>query len=319
VIRAIFSKVMWVGRSTSAVVALAVMLALWLMVGCSGSGGADGQGGDKEQASEETITQQQTTTAKASHEVFVGGLTDEVMLVGLDVDEADQAGSRAVKAYICDGLGPPLGTAVWFKGSANGGTASMTSPGGQEKLDLALGDQEASGTYTDADGASHPFTAPTAFLGAGIYNVTIDENYRYTGTSTDGSSLDAKIDWNAQSPSGNQNEEAVAVEGTITTTDGEKIDFRNYALPFFSPEALREAGMPTTYSQFQDTSLRPDEYIAVVSPGGLYWFGRSGDVKGGNPRAEIIGLDKFTHSLPDGFSASFDRSAVQQSLGTSLR
>jgi hypothetical protein len=206
------------------------------------------------------------------------------MMVGLDVDESDQAGARAVRAYVCDGLGPPVRTAVWFKGSVNAGnTASMTSPGGKETLDLALGDQEATGTYTDAAGASHPFTAPLAFGGAGIYNVTIDENYRYTGISTDGSSLDAQIDWNAESPSGGQNEETVVVEGTITTAAGEKIDFRNYALPFVTPEDLREAGMPTTYSQFQDTSLRPDEYIAVVSPGGLYWFGRSGDVKGGTP------------------------------------
>jgi hypothetical protein len=308
-IRAIFSKVRWVWRSTSAVAALVVMLAIWLMVGCTANGGGDGQGGNKEQASEETITQQQPTTAKASHEVFVGGLADEIMLVGLDVGESDQVGSREVRAYVCDGLGPPLGTAVWFKGSTKqDNTASLTSPGGQEKLDLALGDQEASGTYTDAAGASHPFTAPTAFLGAGIYNVTIDENYRYTGTSTDGSSLDAKIDWNAQSPSGNQNEEeeeeAVAVEGTITTAEGEEVDFRNYALPFRTPEELREAGLPTTYTQFKETSLGPDEYIAVVSPGGIYWFGRSGDVRGGSPKGEIIGLDR---NFRGGFSAAFDR------------
>src|SRR4051794_15737375 len=89
------------------------VLALWLLVGC-------GEGSGEQQ---QATTEQQTST-EAAHEVFVGPLSDEIMMVGLDVGESDQAGARAVRAYVCDGLGPPIGTAVWFKGSVNGGNTA---------------------------------------------------------------------------------------------------------------------------------------------------------------------------------------------------
>lgn len=136
------------------------------------------------------------------------------------------------------------------------------------------------GAFTNADGRTSRFIAYPAFDGGGIYEVTLDENMHYSGTSTDGSTLDGQAD-----DQGN-------VTGTITTADGKQIDFFTQNMALASAELLTEQGLPTTYRQFSANGRVPGEYVAVVAPGGTHWFGRSGNVRGGSPGANIIGLDK---------------------------
>ncbi len=110
--------------------------------------------------------------------------------------------------------------------------------------------------------------------------MTLDEDLVYTGTSTDGSTLEG------------QSSEEGNVTGTITTADGKQIEFFTQSMALASAELLTEQGLPTTYTQFAANAQQPGEYVAVVAPGGAHWFGRSGNVRGGSPGANIIGLDK---------------------------
>jgi hypothetical protein len=258
-----------VGRLTS--VGLVLVLALWLLSGCAG--------GEEQKAEGE------------KHNIYFGWLltdTTDMAAVAFDVGAPDAEGAREVRAYVCDGLGPPDGMAVWFWDSVNekaakqvGEMVSFTSPGGQEMLQIGyLDDREVRGAFTNANGRTSRFIAYPAFAGGGIYEVTLDEDLVYSGTSTDGSSLEGK-----SSKDGN-------VEGTITTAGGEKIDFFTQTMALASAEALTEQGLPTTYRQFAANAQVPGEYVAVVAPGGTHWFGRSGNVRGGSPGANIIGLDK---------------------------
>ena len=258
-----------VGRLT--LVGLVLMLVLWLLAGCAG-------GGEQKAGGEE-------------RNIYFGWLltdTRDMAAVAFDIGAPDAEGARDVRAYVCDGLGPPDGMAVWFRGPVNeetskrlGEMVSLTSPGGQETLQIGYLDKnEVRGAFTNANGRTSRFIAYPAFAGGGIYEVTLDEDLRYSGTSTDGSTLEGQ-----SSKEGN-------VEGTITTASGEKIEFFTQSMALASAEALTEQGLPTTYRQFAANAQVPGEYVAVVAPGGTHWFGRSGNVRGGSPGANIIGLDK---------------------------
>ncbi len=240
-----------------------------LLVGCSG--------GEEEPAEEQ-------------NKIYFGWLlteTTDMAAVALDVSPLAE-GAREVRAYVCDGLGPPDGMAVWFWDFVNeetvgqlGEMVSFTSPGGQETLQIGfLDDNEVRGAFTGADGRTSRFITYPAFAGGGIYEVTLDEDLAYSGTSTIGDTLEGR-----SSEEGN-------VTGTITTADGEEIEFFTQSMALASAEALTEQGLPTTYRQFAANNQVPGEYVAVVAPGGAHWFGRSGNVRGGSPGANIIGLDK---------------------------
>jgi hypothetical protein len=54
---------------------------------------------------------------------------------------------------------------------------------------------------------------------------------------------------------------------------------------------LEASGLPSGFTDYADTSHVPDSYIAVISPGGAFWLGRNGDVRGGKPGNNIIGND----------------------------
>jgi hypothetical protein len=178
--------------------------------------------------------------------------------------------------------------AVWFRGPVNEDSVnqleeevSLTSPGGQETLQIGqLDDREVRGAFTNAADRTSRFIAFPTFDGGGIYEVTLDEDLVYSGTSTDGSTLEGQPD------------EQGNVTGTITTADGKQIEFFTQNMALASAELLTEQGLPTTYTQFADNGQVPGEYVAVVAPGGSHWFGRSGNVRGGSPGANIIGLDK---------------------------
>lgn len=249
-----------------------------LLIGCGGEQREQAQGGGGQQQAQ-----------GGGQRVYFGWLlgTPEIGAVAFDVSAPNGEDARDVVAYVCNGVGGEEALAVWFKGVVSGAlgetgeTQSLTSAGGQEELLIAaLNDHEVFGSFTNAFGQSVRYAATPATGGAGIYEVTLDEDLNYTGTSTDGSRLEARAD------------EEGNVQGTVTTADGEKIEFVSRTLALASPQELAEQGLSENFANFEDRNLIPGEYVAVISPGADHWFGRSGNVRGGSPGANIIGLDK---------------------------
>lgn len=219
----------------------------------------------------------------AAAQVYFGwvlGSTD-IIAVALHADAPDANGARLVKAYVCDGLGFPNGIALWFKGTFTPGEPlHLTMPFGNDKLLIeSLSPQLVSGSFTGGDNIARRFASFRAIDGAGIYDVTLDEQLRYSGTSTDGSTLSA------------QATEDGDVSGTITLSDGTEIPFSVHVLARQTPETLESHGLPPVFIDYSDVSIVPDSYTAVLSPGGAFWLGRSGDVRGGSAGNNIIGLD----------------------------
>ncbi|MGH2588067.1 MAG: hypothetical protein ACRDJE_24365 [Dehalococcoidia bacterium] len=219
--------------------------------------------------------------------VYFGFLlgTPTIGAIAIDLAPADDQGLRVLRAYVCDGLGPPEGMAVWFLGDVPAqpapGTLSFTSAGGRETLAItAMNERGVYGAFTDATGATAHFVAYPTLDGAGIYQVTLDEALHYTGTSTEGATLDAQATSDG------------TTTGTITTADGKQIGFKVRSLALASPAELAAHGLPEDFRRFTANNQLPGEYVAVIAPGGSHWFGRSGDVRGGFPGTNIIGLDK---------------------------
>lgn len=214
--------------------------------------------------------------------------------VAIQTDDAGD-GKKTIRAYVCDGLGPPKGKAVWFTGPVDtaitndvGKIVSLTSASKRETLDFDQFDERLiKGSFVDAKGVRSQYVAYPARDGAGIYEVTLDPSLKYTGTSTDGSKLDAQADRTG------------LVTGNLETSDGTKIPFAIRTLALASPAELGARGLSTSYRKDASHSLIPGEYVAVIAPGGTHWLGRIGNVRAGSPGSEIIGLDKkeFT-SIP---------------------
>jgi hypothetical protein len=221
--------------------------------------------------------------------VYFGFLlgTPTIGAVAFDLSAPDAQGNRILRAYVCDGLGPPEGMAIWFKGDlektafSDGTDVMLTSAGGRESLRVtALSTTGVYGAFTDANGVTAHFVSYPAFDGAGIYQVTLDELLHYKGTSTDGATLDA------------QATEDGVTNGAITTAGGKKIEFTVRSLALADPAALARHGLSDAYKKYAADNQVPGEYVAVIAPGGTHWFGRNGSVREGQPGRAIIGLDK---------------------------
>jgi hypothetical protein len=214
--------------------------------------------------------------------------TNEPTAVALEVEPSDDEGKVTVRAYVCDGLGPPEGKAIWFTGEVDEEeiaqrdvSTTLTSAGGKDKLRIDnISEPAVSGSFTGADGRRSQFVANPAQHGAGIYEVTLDEDLRYSGTSTDGSKLTAEATEDGRT------------EGTITTADGDELDFSVQSLALATPAQLSGRGLSKSYKRYVKNNQVPGEYVAVIAPGGSFWLGRSGAVRKGVPGQQIIGLDK---------------------------
>src|SRR4051812_2714381 len=237
---------------------------------------AGGCGGDDEKADKKPTT-------------YFGWVLGTPTATGvvIQTDNPDDA-TKMVRAYVCDGVGPPKGKAVWFTGPVDTGatngigkTATLASASKRETLDVDQFDERiVKGTFVAADGVRSQYVAYPARDGAGIYEVTLDSNLKYTGTSTDGGKLDAQADRSG------------LVTGKLTTAEGDEIPFAIRTLSLASPAELAARGLSANYRKDAKRSLVPGEYVAVIAPGGTHWLGRLGNVRGGRPDAEIIGLDK---------------------------
>ena len=113
---------------------------------------------------------------------------------------------------------------------------SLKSAGGREALDVDQFDERlVKGSFTDAKGQRLQYVAYPAHAGAGIYEVTLDSKLKYSGTSTDGSKLDAQADKEG------------LVTGKLTTADDEEIPFAIRTLSLASPAELEARGLSASY------------------------------------------------------------------------
>ncbi|MGH2558316.1 MAG: hypothetical protein ACRDJH_04560 [Thermomicrobiales bacterium] len=232
----------------------------------------------------------QENVAPVKKQVYFGWLlgSSDIAAVALEVGEPDEAGVRAARGYVCNGLGDEAGVAVWFTGPVDqavvdrktGEHVRLSSPTGQETFLIGhLDAYAAAGAYTGADGRTYRYVAFPARDGAGIYDVTLDDNLRYHGMSTDGSELVAQAHADG------------LVEGTISTADGQEIAFHVQVLALVPEAELAAHGLPASYTQFAANSIVPDAYVALIAPAGVFWLGRNGDIRKGTPGNNIIGLD----------------------------
>lgn len=221
-----------------------------------------------------------SSAASPHSQAYFGWVLGEpsVTAVAFDVDPAGTAG-RKLRAYVCDGLGPPVGKAIWFSGAV--GANRVRATGGKEQLTIAkFSNRLVLGTFRDRRGHSFQFAAYPAIDGAGIYQVTVGKNLRVTGTSLTGDRLDARIVTKR------------STTGTITTAGGTKLTFTVRNLSLATPVALRRHGLPNVYKRYARSNQVPGEYTAVIAPDASHWLGRSGFVRTGSPGTQIIGLDK---------------------------
>jgi hypothetical protein len=223
----------------------------------------------------------------ADHSVYFGWLLGSVDIaaVALDVTPGDAKDSLKVSVYVCDGLGPPEGTALWFTGALGTEISvakplTLTAVGGTASLSITqVGKAAVLGSFVGPKG-KNTFAAYPATGGAGIYQVTIDEALKIKGTSSDGNVLEGAAD------------KAGTTTATITTAAKEKFEFTVHNLSLASPADLAAHGLKDDYRKYATTNQVPGEYVAVIAPGGSHWLGRAGAVRLGSPIAEIIGLDK---------------------------
>jgi len=220
--------------------------------------------------------------ASPGQQVFFGWLlgSTDIIAVALDLAAPDESGARVVKAYVCDGLGMPDGIALWFKDTVvPGEEKTLTTAGGDQLVIDAVLPTAVTGSFTINGGVARRFASFRAVDGAGIYDVILGDDLRYAGTSSDGSVLAAKATTKGK------------VTGTITTPDGTEIRFAIKVLLRLSEDELATKGLPVAMHIYEDVSLVPDVYTAVIAPGGTFWLGRSGDIRNGSPGPNIIGLD----------------------------
>lgn len=183
----------------------------------------------------------------------------------------DGQGRQRVRAFVADG--EPGGDAEWFDGAGSRSSFSLTSASGKARIEGEVRAEHVHGTLTLADGKARAFYTIPATHGAGIYDVTVSADGRYSGTATDGSRLEGRKDGNF-------------VQGTITPKVGDSIGYK-------VTDVSRAFGYNVEGGQ-------PDGYTLVVSRYGLVQIGRGGGerLKSGTPNGNIVSLDLAPTPIP---------------------
>jgi hypothetical protein len=234
-----------------------VLVALVLVAGagCGSDEDDEGQG-------------QGQTTQPMQSSVFFGAVsrTTDRLAVAFD---GDLAATAKVRVFLTDG--EPGGDAEWFEGDAQAGKFNLRSVSGRASIEGAYETEETTGQVTLADGQKRYFHTIPANAGAGIYDIRVAADGHYTGTSTDGNTLDAR-------------QRGDYVQGTITTKSNERVDFKVTDL--------------SRVFKYSVTGGAPDTYTTIVSRHGLVLMGRGGDVKRGSASANVLSLDLAASGIP---------------------
>ncbi|MGH9276647.1 MAG: hypothetical protein ACRD12_00840, partial [Acidimicrobiales bacterium] len=174
-------------------------------------------------------------------------------------------GRRQLRAYVSDAEPEPEGDIEWFTSPFTGNTFSISSVGGGSKIEGTVAADGISGTLTLAGQPGRRYFAAPAGDGAGIYDVTVRDDRSHMGTSEEGGKLELSY-------------REGMVMGVVTAPNGQQID-------------LLGADLTESYQYGIEGSL-PGTYVAFAAPSGRFLIGRNGDVRGGHPGLNIIGLDK---------------------------
>ena len=174
-------------------------------------------------------------------------------------------GGRQLRAYVSDAEPEPAGDIEWFTSAITGNSFTLTSASGNARIQGTVAADGISGTITLPDNVGRKYYAAPAGEGAGIYDVTVRDDRSHTGTSPEGGKLELTY-------------RDGLVMGTVTGADGKSVD-------------LLGADLTHAYEYGVEGSL-PGTYVAFAAPRARFLIGRSGDVRGGRPGLNIIGLDK---------------------------
>jgi hypothetical protein len=80
--------------------------------------------------------------------------------------------------------------------------------------------------------------------------------------------------------------------------------FTRSVLAKLDEAALTGAELPPVLLEFAEDSPVPDTNVAVMSPGGVFWLGRSGDIRTGETGNNIISLDMSEQAVQEAVRAS---------------
>jgi hypothetical protein len=196
--------------------------------------------------------------------VYYGRVAMVTDKLTFDVNELAD-GRRRVRVYTSDAEPEPAGDIEWFTGEIAGTTFNLTSASGGARLEGTIAPDGITGTITQAEGGPRRYFAGPAGEGAGIYDVTVRDDRTHMGTSEEGGRLELTY-------------REGMVMGKVVAPDGEAID-------------MLGADVVHAYRFGIEGSL-PGTYVAFAAPRGRFLIGRNGDVRGGRPGANIIGLDK---------------------------
>lgn len=227
-------------------------------------------------------------SSSAPQGFYFGRIAFENSVIGIAVDGSGRARVMATDAQ-------PGGVAEWFEAATGGGRIDARSASRKARLRLSLNRKlkHWTGTMRFPSGRTRRVAVNLAGAGAGLYDVTVSRDGRYTGRSTDGKRLTARRDGRF-------------VAGTIRGHNGGRLSFRVMDL-------ARAFG-------YRVPNGRPGRYTVIVSRNGTLHYGRSGAVKRGKPGANLIALDINPSSRPTpGFyfgKVAFERDVVGVKVDT---
>jgi hypothetical protein len=225
-----------------------------------GRGGAVRQG----RPSENIIALDLAASPIPTPGVYYGRVAMVTDKLAFDINDLPE-GRRQLRAYTSDAEPEPAGDIEWFTGQVTGNTFDLRSVSGGARLEGTIAPDGITGTVTLPAGPARRYFAGPAGEGAGIYDVTVMDDRSHRGTSEEGGKLELTY-------------REGMVMGQVTAPDGEAID-------------LLGADVVHAYRFGIEGSL-PGTYVAFAAPRGRFLIGRNGDVRGGHPGLNIIGLDK---------------------------
>jgi len=224
-----------------------------------------GRGGNVRQGrpSENLIALDLAASPTPTPGVYYGRVAMTTDKLAFDINTVN--GVRTLRAYVSDAEPEPEGDIEWFVSPVTGNSFSLTSASKNAKIDGTVAADGVSGMLTLPNQPARRFFAGPAGEGAGVYDVTVADNRNHTGTSLQG----AKLELTYQDG---------MVMGKVTDPGGASVD-------------LLGADLAEAYKYGIQGSM-PGSYVAFAAPRGRFLIGRNGDVRGGSPGLNIIGLDK---------------------------
>lgn len=193
---------------------------------------------------------------------YFGRVAFSRIALGVKVYPPDENGVRRIRALATDSEPEPRGELQWFEGTIGiDDKFRLASATGNARLRGTVESDFVSGTMVLSGGQIRKLFAAPAGEGAGIYDLTIDENGRMRGTSEEGGTLDVRPD-------------GLFIVGRVTTADGTRYPLR--------------IGDLTLNLRYPIAGNEPGRYVAIVASRGRLIFGRDGDVRAGAQGLSVL-------------------------------